>query len=172
MIERIIKIVFRFVLLVSIQALVLNNIRLGGFVNPYMYVLFILLMPIETPSWLLMTISFFLGLSIDLFTNTYGMHAAACVFMAFCRPWLLKVMAPRESYEPEKPPSMQYMGFSWFVIYAGILVLMHHLVLFYLEVFRMSEFFSTLMRVLLSTILTMVLILLTEFLFFKTKSQK
>lgn len=172
MIEKLIRQILRFIALVLLQTLVLNNIRLWGYVNPYLYVLFILLLPIETPGWLLMLVAFVLGLSIDVFTDTAGMHAAACVFMAFCRPYLLKVMAPRDGYESERPPSMQYMGLSWFIIYSAILVLLHHFVLFYIEIFRFREFFSTLLRVILSSVLTLTLILLSEFLFFKTKTEK
>lgn len=172
MIEKVIKLLLRFLILVLLQVLVLNNIRLWGYVNPYLYVLFILLLPIETPGWLLMVLSFTLGISIDIFTNTPGMHAAACVFMAFIRPYLLKAMAPRDGYESEKAPTLQNMGLSWFVTYSTILVLLHHVVLFYIEVFRFSEFFSTMSRVLLSTMLTVILILLSDFLFFKSRAEK
>ena len=98
-------------------------------------------------------------------------HAAACVLIAFVRPYLLKLMAPRDGYEGERPLSLQVMGFGWFITYCLLMVFMHHAVLFYLEVFRLNEFFSTLFRMLLSMILTVGLILLTEFFFFKTKSE-
>ena len=172
MIEKLLRHILRFVTLVLLQVLVLNNIQLGGYINPNLYVLFILLLPVEVPGWLLMAVSFFLGLSIDAFTNTPGMNASACVFLAFCRPYLLKIMSPRDGYETDRPPSIQYMGFSWFIIYASILVFLHHLVLFYVEIFRFTEFFSTFLRVILSTVITVSLILLAEFLLFKTKSQK
>lgn len=172
MIERIFKIALRFLLLVFVQVLVLNNVRLGGYINPYLYVLFLLLLPVETPNWLLMAASFLTGLSIDLFSNTPGIHSAASVFIAFVRPSILKYMAPRDGYESDKPPSMQFLGFSWFLIYSSLIIVMHHFIIFYLEVFRLNEFLSTLLRVLLSSLLTLALILLTEFLFFKTKAQK
>ena len=118
-----------------------------------------------------MTIAFAMGLAVDMFNNTLGIHAAACVLIAFVRPYLLKLMAPRDGYEGERPLSLQVMGFGWFITYCLLMVFMHHAVLFYLEVFRLNEFFSTLFRMLLSMILTVGLILLTEFFFFKTKSE-
>ncbi len=172
MIERIINQFIRFVVLILFQVLVLNNIRLWGYANPYLYVLFILLLPLELPAWLVMLLSFSLGLSIDFFTNTYGMHAAACVFLAFVRPYLLKIMAPRDGYEKDKPLSLQLMGIRWFITYCIILVLLHHFVLFYIEIFRFKEFFITFSRVLLSTMLSVILILLSEFMFFKVRGDK
>ena len=80
--NQILKNIIRFVVLVFIQVAILNNIQISGFINPYMYVLFILLLPFETPNWILLVLSFFLGLSIDIFSNTLGMHASASVFMA------------------------------------------------------------------------------------------
>lgn len=170
MIHDIINIVLRFFILILVQALILNNIQLGGYVNPYLYVLFILLLPLQTPKWLLLFLGLILGLSIDMFSNTMGMHAFATVFMSFCRPMVLKIMSPREGYDFENKLNVRDMGISWFVTYSGILVLLHHFVLFYLEVFRFSEFFSTFIRVILSSFLTLILIVISQYLFSKSKS--
>jgi rod shape-determining protein MreD len=172
MIEKLARQFLRFVILLFVQVLVLDNIRLGGYINPYLYVLFILLLPVETPVLLLMSISFIMGLTVDMFNNTLGLHAAACVLLAFVRPYLLKLMAPRDGYEGERPLSLQVMGFGWFLTYSALMVFIHHTLIFYLEVFRLSEFFSTFFRMLLSMLLTLALILLTEFFFFKTKTEK
>lgn len=172
MIEKNIRIILRFVLLVMVQVLVLNRIRLGGYLNPYVYVLFLLLLPFEMPGWALLATAFFLGLSIDMFTDTPGMHAAACLFLAFCRPFVLRLTAPREGYENNTLPTLFNQGLRWFITYAGILVFLHHLLLFYVEVFRLSEFFSTLLRVILSTLLTLSIIVLTQYLFYKPSGRK
>ena len=79
----------RFFFLVFFQVLILNNIQLGGYINPYFYIYFILLLPFETPRWLLLILSFLLGLTIDVFVNTPGVNAAACVLMAFARPFVI-----------------------------------------------------------------------------------
>lgn len=165
MLSDILKHIIRFVVLVLIQVFILNNIQLGGFINPYLYVLFILLLPFEIPDWLLLFIALIVGLTIDMFTNTQGMHAAATVFLAFLRPYMLSLISPRDGYEFGTKPSISHMGFTWFITYAGILVFLHHLLLFYIEVFRFSEFFRTFFRVIASSVFTLVLVVITQFLF-------
>lgn len=158
----------RFFVLILVQVLILNNIELSGYINPYLYVLFIILLPIELPGWIVIITSFLIGLGVDMFSNSMGFHAAASVFVAFFRPFLLKRMSPREGYEPEVNIGVKKMGLKWFLTYASIMVLLHHFILFYIEIFRFEEFFSTLLRMILSSILTLILILLTEFGFYRT----
>jgi len=165
MIELILKNILRFFLLIIFQVLILNNVQLGAFFNPYLYVFFILMLPLETPGWLLLVLSFIMGLCIDMFSNTVGMHIAACTIMAFCRPYLLKMISPREGFERGSKISIRKFGINWFITYAGILILLHHTVLFYLEIFRFSAFFSTLLRVILSSAFTLCLVIVTEYLF-------
>ena len=169
MINILFKNILRFIFLVLLQVIILNKIQFSGFINPYLYVIFILMLPFDTPAWILITSAFFLGLCMDTFSNTMGMHAAASVLMAFCRPFLLAYIAPREGYEFENKPAIAYMGFNWYLSYAGILVLIHHICLFYIEVFSMNEFFSTLSRVVLSVCFTLLLILIIQYLFYSNK---
>ena len=165
MIINIIRYIIQFALLVVVQVLIINNIQLGGFINPFIYVLFILTLPFDTPGWLLLLLAFLLGLSVDMFMDTMGMNAAATVFMAFCRPLLLKVMAPRDGYEPETTPSITDMGFQWFIIYGSILIFLHHLVLFFIESGRLNEVFFTLLKTFISFILSTTLIIIIQYLF-------
>jgi rod shape-determining protein MreD len=125
--------------------------------------MFILLLPIEIPAWLLLIISFFTGLIIDLFSGSPGMHTSATVLAGFIRPYVLRIISPRDGYEPGSDPSMVIYGFRWFLIYTLIIVLFHHTALFYLEVFRFTDFFRTLLRVLLSTLFSGTFILLLEY---------
>ncbi len=157
----------RFVVLVLLQVLLLDNIQLNAYLNPFMYVLFILLLPFETPAWLLLVSAFLMGFSIDLFEHTPGMHASATVFMAFLRPLTLKIIAPREDYETSTYPRVFYYGFVWFLKYSLILVFAHHLFLFYFEVFSFSGFFHTLGKVILSTLFSSGFIVLSQFLFYR-----
>lgn len=171
MINEIIKNTIRFFLLLFIQVLVVKNMELGRFILPFVYVLFILMLPFETPSWIVLILSFLLGLTIDVFYDTLGMHAAACVFMGFVRPTVLKIFSPREGYEFGMQPTIQYLGVPWFLSYTTILIFFHHFILFFSEVFRFSEFFSTLFRIILSTLATLLLVVLSQFLFYKNKQQ-
>ncbi|HDR88294.1 MAG TPA: rod shape-determining protein MreD [Bacteroidetes bacterium] len=167
MIEIIPRNIFRFIVLVLIQVLILNNIEFSGYINPFLYVLFILLLPFETPAWLLLVSGFVLGLTVDLFMNTPGLHAAATVLMAFVRPFVLRIFAPRDGYEPGTFPRIFYYGVSWFFKYSALLIVIHHFFLFYLEVFRFTDFFSTFSRVILSSVFSIILVVLSQFVMFR-----
>ena len=171
MIKLIPRYIINFIVLVALQVLILNNIQLGGYINPYVYILFILILPFETPKWLLLVIGFLLGFTIDSFTNTLGMHSTACVFMAFLRPYVLKFISPRDGYESETLPNVKYYGMNWFIRYAAVLVIAHHLVLFYIEVFRLSDFFLTMLRIILSSILSLFIILISQY-FYRSTSRR
>lgn len=160
------KHILRFILLVLVQVLIVQNINLSSYIIPLPYVLFIILLPFETPKLLLLIISFILGCTIDVFHNSSGLHASACTVMGFSRYYLLKFMAPREGYDAALKPIVDDMGLQWFITYAGGLILIHHFFFFYLEVFRFSEFLRTFIRVILSSISTFVLIYLFQFLFY------
>lgn len=155
----------RFITLVLFQALVLNHIELGGYLNPFLYVLFVLMLPFETPEWLVLVLGFVLGLAVDMFTDTPGMHAMATVFVAYMRKYILRLMAPREGYESNFNPTFRQMGLQWFFIYSSILVFIHHFILFYVEVFRFSDFFATFVKVIFSSLFTLLLIFITQFIF-------
>ena len=161
----------RFVILVLIQVFVLNNIRINGYINPYLYVLFILLLPFEIPGWLLLVSSFFLGFSIDIFVHTPGLHTSASVFMAFCRPAIIRMISGNKPIEQGMAPGVRDMGFNWFFVYSLILILLHHMILFYLEIFRFDEFFETLYRIGLSTVSTLILVFVYEYLFIGKKDK-
>ncbi len=151
------------ILLILLQILVLNNIQFSGFVNPYAYIMIILLLPSVTPAWLILIISFLTGLIIDLFTGSPGMHASATLLAGFSRPLVLRLISPRDGYESGSDLSMAAYGFRWFFVYAAIIVLIHHTALFFLEVFRFTDFFRTILRILLSSLFTIGFILLLEY---------
>jgi len=159
--------IFRFFVVVLFQVLVMDNVMINGYMNPYIYLIFILLLPFETPRWLLLLSGFALGLTMDLFTGTLGMHTAATILAAFVRPYLLNLLASRDGYEPETYPRIHYYGFLWFLKYTLLLVLIHHLALFYLEAFQLKYFFSTLLRVILSSILSTSTIVLSQYFVFR-----
>ena len=169
MINIVMRNIMRMIFLLLFQVAVLDNIQLGGYINPYMYILFILLLPFETPKWMLLVSSFVLGLSVDFFSNTIGIHTAACVFMAYCRPGVLNLVSARQAYEQGTNPTLSDLGFKWFFTYSLLLVVAHHFLLFFLEVFSFREFLHTLLRVGLSILFTMFLLLLSQFITYKPK---
>jgi len=163
MINSIIRYSIIFGVLILLQVLLFNNIQFSGYINPYVYIMVILLLPVEISSWLLLLISFFTGLSIDLFMGNPGMHTSATVLSGFLRPYILRFISPRDGYEPGAMPSMEIYGFRWFLFYTVIIVFIHHFALFYLEVFRFEDFFRTLLRVILSSLFSVTFILLAEY---------
>lgn len=155
-----------FVVLVLIQVLVLNQVQFSGFVNPYIYLLFILLLPLSAPRYAVLILAFLIGLTIDVFSNSIGVHAAASVFIAYARPLVIRVISNREEDRSDYPGLFQ-TKLSWFLSYVTIMVLMHHLVLFYLEVFTFSHFGNTLLRVFISSAFSIFVIVLSQFLVFR-----
>jgi len=163
MINSVLRFCLIFILLILLQVLLFNNIQFSGYVNPYVYLMFLLLLPIEIPSWLLLVLSFVTGLIIDFFSGSPGMHTSATVLAGFARPYVLRIVSPKDGYESGSDPSMLVYGLRWFAAYALLMVLIHHTALFYLEVFRLADFFRTMLRVILSTLFSTAFILLIEF---------
>ena len=163
--------IVRFVGLILIQVLMMNKINFYGFLNPYIYILFILLLPFETPGWLLLIFSFATGLTVDIFSGTLGLHAASSVFAGFVRPVIIKFVGEKPEYDITTQPKLEQMGLKWFIAYALLMTFAHHLFLNFVDVFSFSEFWQTLLRVILSTIATFLFILLFEYMFAPKKEK-
>jgi rod shape-determining protein MreD len=152
--------------LVLVQVLVLNQVQVSGYINPFIYVLFILLLPVSTPRYLLLILGFSIGFAVDIFSNSLGIHAAATVLIAFIRPYVIRSISNREE-ERNEYPGLRQNKFSWFLYYTSVMVFVHHFALFYLEYFTFSHFFSTFLKVLLSSVFTIFVIVLSQFIIFR-----
>lgn len=161
------KYVIMFFALVLVQVLILNNIQFSGLVNPYIYILFILLLPFTIPGYFLLGIAFILGISIDIFNNTPGIHAGATVLLGFLRPAIAQLVSSREIIEKGTTPNMTQLGSANFIKYTVISVLIHHLFLFFAEAFSFGDFFETLLRWILSSVFSIIIILGSQFIVFK-----
>jgi rod shape-determining protein MreD len=155
-----------FVVIVLIQLLLMNNIQFSGFINPYFYILFIILLPINIPHYLLLILGFLVGITVDIFSNTPGIHASASVFIAFIRPFVLN-SNNLDDLERMMIPSIVNIGAKAFLKYLVIMIFVHHFFLFFIEVFSFSGFLHTLLRCILSSIFTFVFILISQFLIFR-----
>ena len=121
----------RFVLLALAQIFVFNKIQVTGYISPQVYVLFILMLPFEITGFWLLSWSFAMGLTVDFFMHTPGMHAAAAVTMAFLRPGVIRLVGKKDDVEPWQYPNVRDSGAGWFLAYTLILVflqLAHHCV--------------------------------------------
>ena len=164
MIQLLTQNITRFFLLILLQIFIMNDINLGVFFNIYVYVLFIILFPVDIPGWILLPLCFITGLIIDTSLNTAGLHASACTFTGFLRPVLLRILKPREGYELNLTPGLFNMGWKWFVSYVSLVLFIHHVWLFTLETFRFSDVFFILIKVIAGLILNLFLILLIQLL--------
>lgn len=172
MIRLIIKYGLMTVLLILLQVLILNNFQYSIYINPYLYILVILLLPVDLNKQFVLTFGFFLGLTIDFFTSTFGMHASAAVFLCFVRPFILNVLSPREGYEAGEIPHYFSQGYYWFITYCGSLIFAHHLFLFFVEAFRFSPFWVIVGRVFASSGVTLILVIITMLLTSKPKRRQ
>ena len=161
----------RFAILVFLQVFLLKNFTLYNLSTPYPYILFILLLPFQTPNIVLFVLSFVIGITIDAFYDTPGLHAAACTLLAFARILFISVTVQKDGFDNEPDPTLDAMGFRWFFMYALILTLIHHFFLFNLEVFRISEIQYTFTRFVLSSVFTVFLMLISGLLFFRRKER-
>lgn len=154
---------FRFIILVLFQVLVLNHINFLGYINPYLYILFILLYPLKNNRAIFILLSFFLGLTIDMFLDSGGVHAAASVSIAFIRPFVLK-FSFGAVYDHQ---TMKFgnVEFGSRLTYFTILTFIHHLILFTLEIFNLFKIILILQNTLFSSIFTIILCVLATIIF-------
>lgn len=170
--QLVVKNIIRFILLVLLQVLVLDNVQFHGFIIPYVYVMFILLLPFQiNKSWLLI-LAFVMGITIDFFGNTLGLHAGALVFMAFVRPGVLRFYFPRLEADPNDEPGIRKLGFWGFLRYAFTLILLEQIVLTFLELFSFRHFFTYLYQAGLNAITTTAAIIILDLLFVKRQKRR
>lgn len=159
------KNIVRFILLILLQVFVLNKMNLGGYVNPGAYLLFILLLPATASRSLVLLLGFLTGITMDIFSNTLGLHAAATVLAAFARPGVISLFFSNVEFNADDEPGLAVVGAGGFFRYALVLVLIHHSALFLLEKFSFVNFTDTLYRIALSTLVTLLVMMILVFLF-------
>lgn len=163
----IIKNLVRAVFLLAVQVLVLRQLSIGGadfnYINIFLYPIFLMLLPMSTPIWLMMVIGFFYGFCIDVFYNTIGMHTAACVLTTFVRTPLLQFLEPQGGYKQDISPTRRRMGFAWFLRYASLFMFVHIFTFFCVEVFTPLYMGKILMYTLPSFVVSFIFVMLLSF---------
>lgn len=165
------KHIIRFILLILLQVWVLDNVAFNGFIIPYAYVLFILLLPFEINRSLMLLLAFVTGLTVDFFGNSLGLHAASLTLLAFARPGVLRFYFPRFETQLGDEPGIPKLGLIGFFKYAFTLILLFQLALVFLEVFSFHHFFSLLWQAILGTVATTLAVTILELLFAKRKKR-
>lgn len=156
-----------FILIVLIQGLVVNNIEIDELLNPMVYPMMILMLPFELGVLATLIISFALGISIDAFSNTFGIHASAAMLIGYLRPTVLRYIKPRDGYDSSLLPSIHDMGFAWFIGYSALFLFIHHIWFFTIEIFRLDLFFLVLGKTFFSMLFSLALIILFQYIFYK-----
>ena len=170
--SKLVKNIVRFILFILVQVFVLNQIPpLHHLINPYIYFLFILWLPFKIGRRTLMFLALALGLALDYFTKTPGLHAAPCLLIAYLRPFLINILITQEGAEANyDEPSIQSMGFASYFVYVTVLIILHHSLLFLLEALQFGGLWYFLGKTLFSSAISLLLVLITELLF--TRKQK
>ncbi len=158
MLNEIIKQTLRWILLVVLQLSIFNNIQFLGILNPFVYIFVILMFPLGMPRGLLMLLAFATGFTIDIFSNTGGLHAAACTLIAFVRPYWVKITIPRSNYDELQNIRIKDIEFGQFIAYAAVLVFVHHLFLYITESLEWSETLLILVKTLTNGLITTAII--------------
>ncbi len=167
-----VKNILRFILFILFQVYVLDKIHLHQMVTPYLYFLFILWLPFNSNRTTLMLIAFTVGFTLDSFRHHPGFHTAACVLIAYLRPFLINLLITKETSETNyAEPSVKSLGgFIPYLIYSGALAFFHNAWLFLLEAWQFGNIWYFLFKTFLSTLISLLLIVITELIF--TRKQK
>ena len=154
-------------LIVLVQGLVVNNIEISSYINPMIYPVMIMMLPFELNIIVTMFVSILLGLSVDAFSNTFGLNASAALVIGYLRPSLMKLIKPRDGYDSTLLPSIHDMGKLWFLAYASIILFVHHFWFFTIEIFRIDQIHHIFIKTLVSLLFSLTLVLLFQYIFYK-----
>ncbi len=157
------------IIIMAVQILLLNHIHMVDMAVPFIYIFILMKMPYQTPPYVLMVFGFLLGLIIDLFMNTMGLNASAATFLAFTRPFIIDIISKKDYSESNPAPNVYINGFVWSIQYCLLCAFFHETFLYTIEAFSFNNYGQTLVRILSGTVLSAILILITEYL---TQKQK
>lgn len=172
MISKVILNIARFTVLLLLQVFIVGKLNVSTYIHPNIFVLFVLLLPINLAPAAVLFLAFFSGMALDMFTDTPGLNMTSLLVMAYVRIFYLRSFAHTDVIESGVEPNLNNMGFRWFFFQSLVLVFVHHLVYAFLESFSFRYFFSNVISTLFSTAITLVLILLLQFLFFRAKARE
>lgn len=157
-----------FVFIILLQGLVFNQIQFSGLVYPMVYIVAIIMLPVETSLVLSVIIASILGIGVDMFSDTFGLHTSSALLIAYIRPTVLKLLRPRDGYDSVLLLSIHDMGKTWFLTYAAIITGIHSLWFFTFELLRFDLIFTIILKTLFSTTVTLFIIILLQYLLYKS----
>ncbi|WP_303312297.1 hypothetical protein [Hymenobacter sp. BT730] len=162
----------RFALYLALQVFVVSRLAPDGLFGLgwcFLYLGFLLFLPINTPIVLQLVLGFIMGISLDIFFDTGGVHAVASVLVAYLRPWVLRLLTPRDGYDAADSVNIHRMGWQWFVVYTVLLLGIHHAAFFFVELGGLRSIGLTLGKIIVSTLFTGIVLLIIQLVFFSTR---
>ena len=154
--QTLIKTIGTIILYLFLQVFIVRNLVFFEVAFCFVYISVILFMPSNTPVSVLLLIAFLIGLFVDLFYNTAGIHASATVLIAYLRSYIIKILFPTKGLDTELVISLDGMGMERFIRYIIILTFVHHLFLFFVEAGSFKFFLNTSLKVVASVMFTSV----------------
>lgn len=158
--------IFVFLVYLVLQVFFFDNMILFRTAFCFVYIGFILMMPLQISSVVLISVAFLSGLMVDMFYSTPGINASASVLIAFIRPYWLSGITPRGGYEEVDIPRLKTLGFSWFITYCIPLIFLHHLSLFIVEAGNLFNFWFVINKTIFSTIYTAGILVIGQYMFY------
>lgn len=165
----IVRQLLNFIILLAIQVLILNHVRLFGFLNPNLYILALLLLPMDMPKSAQYLIGFVTGFVVDVFLMTLGVHTTACLLLMVIRPYVMGLLSTNKKKDDKDAPIPSRKDIKWLSAFTLLMVLAHQTIVTMLEIFSFQRFGLTLLSIILNTFFTSLLILCAEYLFYTDK---
>ncbi len=147
-------------LYVLLQVLVLNEVLFSAYINPFLYVMLIISLPLKTPKWFLLIYAFLLGFSVDIFSGSLGFHSTATILIAFTKPIISKITIPHNILGDTDEITLQKVGYKSYITFSIFLILIHNSCLFITE--HLSFNFALFGKILASSVATLIIILITQ----------
>jgi len=161
----------RFIILILLQVFVFNYVQWFGFLNPFVFLLFLILLPLELSKTLQYIIAFATGFIVDSFLRTYGIQSFACVLMMFLRPYIILILNGFKPLETGVKPVPGVKNFTWILVYTLLLVFVHQITVTTLEVFQWMQWWRILWTAVANTLFTTFIILCVEYIFYSGKNR-
>lgn len=171
MTKHLVKYLFWAPVFIFIQIYILDHILFHGYINPYFYIMLLITLPQKTPNWFLFVFAFLLGFLVDVFEGGLGFHSTACLLVVFIKPFVEKLLIPKNTISVDQDLSLQKLGLRTFSVYALFLILTHHATLFLLAHFQLATIIQSFGKIILSSAITLCILLISQLLFYKPENR-
>lgn len=167
----IVRYIWRIIILLLVQTILINSLSVNRWIDPQIYILAFIDFPIFFSSHFLLLIAIFVGLMMDMLLGTLGIHALACLVTAYIRPFVLRLLKPKDGYDSLEYPNLKSHGWPWYFTFCMIQLFAFHFSLFFVEKYSLQGFFGTFFRAITCSLIAVIVVMMFKF-FRQTKSIK